>query len=127
VVWFKSLCVLCVLCVLGVLDAYVGVCGYVCVSVCVYVCVLCVLGVLDACRAQAEPALALRQRGTVVHLADAVVSSALLQLETSGGGVRDDVASDGLGVVLGEAHAVGVGYYLVRDHLCGQCENGIKR
>lgn len=47
------------------------------------------------------------------HSADAILPAALAHAETGGRGVGDDVAADGLGRVLGEAHAVGVGDDLV--------------
>ena len=63
-----------------------------------------------------EGGLALRDGRRVVHLADAVLAPALLEAQARVRGVRDDVAADGLGGVLGEAHAVGVGHDLVREH-----------
>ena len=55
------------------------------------------------------------QRGTVKDGADAVLPASLAEAQTSGRSVRNDVTANGLGAILGETHAVGVGDNLVGD------------
>src|SRR3989338_1483188 len=59
--------------------------------------------------------VSLGQARRIVDLADALLSLALAEGEASLGGVRHDVAADGLLVVAGEHGRVGVGDDLVGD------------
>eukprot|EP00597_Dinobryon_sp_UTEXLB2267_P016856 CAMPEP_0201103536 /NCGR_PEP_ID=MMETSP0812-20130820/30097_1 /ASSEMBLY_ACC=CAM_ASM_000668 /TAXON_ID=98059 /ORGANISM="Dinobryon sp., Strain UTEXLB2267" /LENGTH=112 /DNA_ID=CAMNT_0047361923 /DNA_START=88 /DNA_END=426 /DNA_ORIENTATION=- len=73
-------------------------------------------GILHSRGPQREATLGLGQGGRVVNHADTVVSAALLELQPGGGGVGDDVATYGLGGVLGETHSIRIGHHLVGDH-----------
>ena len=72
-----------------------------------------ILGVSDSIWVYGEDGLVLRQAGRVVNFADPLLSPALPQVQSGGGGVRDDVASDRLLGVGGEHGAtVDLSHYL---------------
>ena len=62
--------------------------------------------VANARGAQGKVAIVLGQGGTVENGAYASFPASLAHAEARGGGVRHDVAANGLGAVLGKAHAV---------------------
>ena len=67
-----------------------------------------VRGIANTLRSKRKLRVRLGQGRAVVDGTDAVLTAALAETEAGGRGVGNDVASDGLGTVLGEGHAVTV-------------------
>ena len=72
-------------------------------------------GVLNAGGRDGELRIGLGQRRAVEDGADAILPPSLAHAQTGRRGMRDDVAPNRLGRVLGEGHAVGIGHDLVGD------------
>lgn len=76
-----------------------------------------VLGFANTVVVDGERGLSLRETGTVIDLADTGLVLALAERETSGGGVGDDVATDGLlGIRHKHRSSIDLGHHLIGDH-----------
>lgn len=76
-----------------------------------------VLGLANTVVVDGERGLSLGKTGTVIDLADTGLVLALAEGETSGGGVGDDVTTDGLlGVRHKHRSSIDLGHHLVGDH-----------
>jgi hypothetical protein len=74
-----------------------------------------ILGIANTLSANGKLRIAFGKSGTVHDAANAILATALAQTETSGRSVRNNVASNRLGGVLGETHSVRIRYNLVGD------------
>lgn len=71
--------------------------------------------ITDPALAQGELAIGFGEGRTVEHRAQPVVATSFPQAETRRTRVRDDVATDRFGRVLGERHPVRIRHDLIRD------------
>lgn len=77
-----------------------------------------IFGIVETRGGDRKGALGLRQGRRIVDLAHAVFSSSLFELQAGGGGMRDDISSNGLRVVFRKAHAIRIRNDLVRQNDC---------
>ena len=77
-----------------------------------------IFGIVETRGSDRKGALRLWQGRRVVDLAHAVFSSSLFELQAGGGGMGDDISSNGLRVVFRKAHAIRIRNDLVRQDDC---------